>query len=681
MAVGVKVSMSFILHRPDSRKPSNTPDAAMLRKLVRDRNCRPVLRGILESLLHYLNQLLSKWTTNNTPTEKPEPDMPVQNMTIYPDQRTAASMKQTPLRVKPTGAQLPQKLKTTQENNARTSSKTSEKCWPNPQKLPGMCAADHVPRRLTTFKLLQSKFIRSIPKPPITHQREVGMLSSSRGADHLKHGQCSEPSVRKSQTRREQGLKKGGAVKDIVAKFAMAEQKETGEKLVKKEPVKPRLITRGIVLSSLMEKFETVATVHKGSDFKSSHERPSGGVMVTNKVKQRVDGHERQKQRTTDQTDGKQKRHKRIKSESGEVRMKGNESTKGQQQRPEQGEDTSAKINTNQKEELLKAKQIVWLTEMNFKQKAEERHSLQSMKPQFCEKDNKGRTSEARIINMLNYGRQEEFGFESVTESLFPEPCRTLTQLEAQMYLHVGTITTCFHLWSTCFDSSPKMYSVEPSGSTGEDHDKSFSSRPQTEGHSTYAGRHTMKKTAVEDVKPTKNETIQRQLPKFLIPRVQRFGSPRLDINQTDSLQPSVPDLGNIDPLVTVQPPHPDTSVTALNTAVAACPPINTKEAVFGKITNEKTVAIPKDKEEVAKEQSSIVINNTDVPQRFRLSEGTASKATCEDTNTSEVTSLKISPERDQRWRPKYTTINYGDPSVKQTYKPKIIRFTDTFTF
>lgn len=664
--------MSFILHRPDSRKPSNIPDAAMLRKLVRDRNCRPVLRGILESLLHYLNQLLSKWTTNNTPREKPVSDMPVQSMTIYPDLRTVASMKQTQLRVKPTGAQLPQKLKITQENNARTSSKTPEKCWSNPQKLPGMCAADYIPRRLTTFKLLQSKFIRSIPKPPITHQREVGMLSSSRGADDLKHGQCSEPNVCKSQTRREQGLKRGATVKDIVAKFAMAEQKETGEKLFKKEPLKPRLITRGIVLSSLMEKFETMATVYKGSDFKSSHECPSGGVKVTNKVKQRVDGYERQQQWTTDQMDGKQKKHKQIKSESGEVRMKGNESTKGQQQRPEQGEDTSAKRNTNQK---------VRLTEINFKQKAEGQHSLQSMKPQLCEKDIKGRTLETSIINKLNYGRQEEFSFESVTENLFPEPCRTLTQLEAQMYLHVGTITTCFHLWSTCFDSSPKLYSVEPSGSTGEDHDKSFSLRPQAEGHPTYTGCHIMEKTEVKDVKPTKNETIPRQLPKFLIPRVQRFGSPQLDIDQTDSLQPSVLNHGNIDPLVTVQLPHPDTSVTPLNTAVAACPPNKTKEAVIGTITNEKTEAMPQDKEEVAKEQPSIVINNTDVPQCFRLSEGTASKAACEDTNT-EVTSLKINPERDdQRWRPKYTTINYGDPSVKQTYKPKIIRFTDTFTF
>lgn len=666
MAVGVKISMSFILHRPDSRKPSNIPDAAMLRKLVRDRNCRPVLRGILESLLHYLNQLLSKWTTNNTPTEKPESDMPVQSVMIHPDQRTVASMKQTELRVKPTGAQLPQKLK----------------CWSNPQKLPGMCAADYIPRRLTTFKLLQSKFIRSIPKPPITHQREVGMLSSSRGVDDLKHDQCSEPSARKNQTRREQGLKKGGTVKDLIAKFAMAEQKETGEKLVKKQPVKPRLITRGIVLSSLMEKFETMATVYKGSDFKSSHEWPSGGVKVTNKVKQRVDGHERQQQRTTDQTDGKQKRHKQIKSESGEVRMKGNESAKGQRQKPEQGEDTSDKINTNQKEDILKAEQIVHLTEMDFKQKAEGTHSLQSMKPHFCEKDIKGRTSGTSIINKLNYGRQEEFSFESVAESLFPEPCRALTLLEAQMYLHVGIIKACFPVWSTCFDSPSKIYSVEPSGSTGEDHDKNFSSRPQTEGHSTCTGCHTMEKTEVEDVKPTKNETTPRQLPKFLIPRVQRFGSPQLDIDQTDPLQPSVPNLGNIDPLFTLQPPHPDTSVTALNTGIVACPPNNTKEAVFGTITNEKTETVLQDKEEVAKEQPSIVINNTDVPQCFRLSEGTASKATCEDTNTSDVTSLKINPERDnQRWRPKYTTINYGDPSVKQTYKPKIIRFTDTFTF
>lgn len=38
-------------------------------------------------------------------------------------------------------------------------------------------------------------------------------------------------------------------------------------------------------------------------------------------------------------------------------------------------------------------------------------------------------------------------------------------------------------------------------------------------------------------------------------------------------------------------------------------------------------------------------------------------------------------PMTSKTQRAKYTSINYGDPAVKQKYKPKVIRFTDTFTF
>lgn len=270
MATGNKSCMSSILYRPDSRKASITPDAGMLRKLVRDRNCRPVLRGILESLLHYLTQNLPKWTTRIGHPDKPGSEIVIERNTNWPDQRIEASINQT--QTSCAVSQHPGEHETKQIKTAESSSKIPEKCWSDPQKDKPRDprAGDLIPRRLTTFQLLQSKFIRSTPKPPMTHQREVGTLSCSRGvAGNVKHCQDNEHYMhKKDRTRTEQGLKRGGSVKDMIAKFATAEQKEKGVKMMKKEPIKPRLIGRGILLSSLMEKFETLATVCKGSDLK-----------------------------------------------------------------------------------------------------------------------------------------------------------------------------------------------------------------------------------------------------------------------------------------------------------------------------------------------------------------------------------------------------------------------------
>lgn len=641
MAVTVKVCMSFILHRPDCRKASNSPDAGMLKKLVRDRNCRPVIRGILESLLHYLTQVLPKWTTDGKPTENPGSEVALQSHMMRPGQRTVVSKEQTQLRQEPAIVHFTQK-----------------------DRLSGKRAGDCIPRRLTTFQLLQSKFTRSTPKPPIMHQREVGMLNCSRGVADLKRSQCSEPSVRKSKIRREHGPKKAATVKDIVAKFAMAEQKETGESLLKKRPIQPRLITRGTVLSSLMEKFEGMVTVCKGSDFKSSNKSPSQEVKVTNKGQHRVDNHKRQR---SDQTAGKQETHKQVNGESEEMWIKGNVSTKRQQERPRHAKETSSKINTNRKENMVKAEKIGQVTENKPNQKTESQCSLQPMKPQSFEKEIKRWTPETGMMNNLNYEHEELFTLETVVENLLPEPCRAVTQLEGQIDVHVGTIMTCFPLWSKCVDFLPtnKLHSGETSEGLCKDYDDGFPSKPQTTGNA-----------EVEDTKLTKNETIPRQLPKFLIPRVQSSGP------QADSLHQSESNCGNVNPSVTVRHLHADESLTALNTGKVEPPPSYMTETAFQTIAKDVTELTEQDKEGVAKEQQSIISNYTDIPQSLRFSEGMEDKVPFEDQNTSDVSSPKMNPDRHiQRCRPKYTTINYGDPSVKQTYKPKTIRFTDTFTF
>lgn len=117
MGTGIKFCMSSILHRPDSLKTSISPDASRLRKLVRDRNCRPVLRGILESLLHYLTQDLPKRTTRNRNPEKPGSDAVVERNTRntdWPDQRIETLMRETQLQTSCTIVQLPEEHPMTQ---------------------------------------------------------------------------------------------------------------------------------------------------------------------------------------------------------------------------------------------------------------------------------------------------------------------------------------------------------------------------------------------------------------------------------------------------------------------------------------------------------------------------------------------------------------------------------------
>ncbi|KAJ4947723.1 hypothetical protein JOQ06_009756 [Pogonophryne albipinna] len=484
------------IDKPDSRKSSISPDASKLRKLMRDRSCRPVLRGILESLLHYLTKDLPMRTNGNQYGEKPWFDV-----------------------------------------------------------------------------LLQSKFIRSTPKPPITHQREVGTLCSGRAlAANVNHCRDSENVIHKrDRTRRGQGMKTGASVKDIVAKFATAEQKEKGENMLKKQPITPSLIGKGILLSSLMERFENIATV------------------------------------------------------------------------------------------------------------------------------------------------------------------------EDEVMLHVATIVTCCPLWSTCVDYSPKLYSLEQSESPTLEKipnmkmevchidlqnvrisDTAPSGRcqikPKIEEPSSYTSLKPMEERAMEDPSdtaalsgrcqikpnieelssnsslkpmeeravedPTKAMNVQRRTPMYVIPCGRRFGLDAADESQ------SGPHPEIITPLDGTGTLKSDSSITAFDPGLV---PIGTNvfppNKMKGQTPTEKKLtgskAHKKDKEAgEGREDVTTKDIKYSVPHSLRLSEDSAIKDAFEDTGISAVTLAKIQPERHSpKQRPKYKTINYGDPSVKQIYKPKTIRFTDTFNF
>ncbi|XP_031701973.1 inactive ADP-ribosyltransferase arh2 [Anarrhichthys ocellatus] len=688
--------------KPDFRKTSICPDASMLRKLIRDRNCRPVLRGILESLLHYLTKDLPKWTTRNRNPEKHAgSDVVVERntcCTIVQHEKTQG---------KTAGSNIP------------------ENYWTDPpkerfggeQKAGGL-----IQRRLTTFQLLQSKFIRSTPKPPITHQREVGTLSSSRGLAG-KVNQDSEHDIhKKERTRRDRGLKTGGRVKDIVAKFAVAEQKEDGENVLKKQPIKPMAVGRGSLLSSLMERFESMATVCTRRDLKCSHEKPSAGVKVTSSISERVPCHESKLLQALGQTVHKRNQRKQMKSKSVGRQLKGHQTRNGQEQKQQQAEGALTKVNSNPEEKKsLKDDQVRQTGSEHSDESSEDHCSLNRVKDQACDNDVMGwkseeygdiqtRGEETSITNELKYAHLELLCLTCVTEQSLPEPYRLLPQVEAQVTCHVAAVVTCCPVWSTCVDSSPKLYSVESSESshlekipklrtevphrasqymsTGEPSTAATEGRcpleTKIEGLSTYKDHGHVENGAEED--PTKAVTVQRRLPKYVIPCVCRFEQ---DVD--DSSPQSASHTETKTPLDATPPPHSDTSMTAFKAGLATrginqCPPNNMKAQTVITTTKKPTEGQPREQdrkvEEGGEQVNTMDIKDTSVPQSFRLSEDTAREAAFEGREASAVTSPKIQPERDNpKQRPKYKTINYGDPSVKQTYKPKVIRFTDTFTF
>lgn len=712
VAAGIKFSLSSIFRRPDSWNTRIIPDPSMLRKFVRDRNCRPVLRGILESLLHYLTEHLPKWSTRNRNLEELVSGRNTENKEC-PKPKTKTSMKETEHQTSSTMVQIPEELQVTPGKTSETSSKVPEKHLLDPRKNrltkhgEDQRGEDLIPRRLTTFQLLQSKFLKSTPKPAMTHQREVGTLTSGRGvAGKGNHNQDS-----RRDSKREHGLKRGGgSVKDMVAKFAMAEQKERGLNMVKKQSIKPNLIGKG-VLSSLMEKFETMATVCKGSDLKCSHEKESsGGVKVASSVKEKIACHESGQQQGKSRTD-------RPKSKS---HHQGNQITSVQQKRPEETVNMLTNTNSNllDKKDHLKAEQMV---QQPSDQKADSHCSFICVSGQLSDNNVKDwlRSDESqRVTDRLKYARLELLCFTSVTEWSPPEPHRLLPQVETPLQWHVATIMTRSSVLSTCVDSSPKQYQQE------ETQPEPSEKVPNLNKDICHEALQNSDNKAVED----STVTLQKRLPKYVIPRVYQRGPDRTNSSQStpdqrtvktplvahplSHLETSMEDVDSCCPNDTrhlfitkkeptetktqgysketkeperkLPPSQLEMSMTALNSPdedVDTCPPNDTRRHFITEKKPTETETQGRCKEIREEKENVTLMDQRDVDemqQRFRL----PADAAFDDKETFAVTLTDIKPEREMpKQKPKYTTINYGDPSVKQVYKPKIIRFTDTFTF
>lgn len=590
--------------------------------MVRNRSCHPVLRGILESLLRYLRQDLPKWAAQDGNLKKPWTDQS--------DQRTESAEEHKMIQDKP-AEQFLETLETYKLQNSYG----------------GTTSRDLVPRHLTTFQLLQSKFMRSSSKAPLTCQREVGTLSSSRGATgDLKNFNTKEPEP-KSQTRRGQGQKRGGSVKDMVAKFAMAERKEKGENALKTQPLRAQLTGRG---TTLMERFKTVATVRKGSTVAQ--------IRLPSDVKQMVACCERRQQGSGDENVHKQKQPRKMKIKSD---LKGHNSDSGQRQAP------------GLKTPGLKSKQEVSHVRRSD-QKPEDQCSIKTVKHRKCNKTDKNsdhhgeiqsRPEEYNITARLKYADLEVLSSISVIEECLPEPYKPLPQVEAPMKCHVGTITTSSPVWFTSVAHSPQLHPAEASGKppTGASENGSHLNLQREENGG-----------AEDNLNPSKPGTGRKTGPTHLIPRVHRFTFPQdVKDHPRSSQQPA--EKSESICLHAGQTACLGTS----NTGPLARSPSNTEKKMLHTTLKETQMEDnPHDEEGKAKELTPVI---TEDPNTQHSDEAKA-KAAAEDDTFPAVSSSEAHPKADyQKLRPKYKTVNYGDPSVKAAYKPKIIRFTDTFTF
>ena len=556
MCTGINSACPLFLCRADSQRAGNIPDAGLLRKLVRGCTCLPVLRGILDSLLHYLTQELPKRAAQDRNLKKPRIDETENSYKLH----------------KSYGSPTPRDLE---------------------------------PRRITTFQLLQAKFLRSGSAVPVSHQRDVGSLSPSRGATSILKSCGAEDPEPKGQPRRGQGHKRGGSVKVVVAKFAMAEYKDKGKVAPKNRPLQPRLTGRGTALSALMGRFETAATV--------SQEIAAVQVRLLSNVKQMVACCERRRGEDKSFHKQRQPRKMRIKADLG-----GGGGSGGQEQGPGPG---TCKKKSNPGRNNLK----------HLHQKHEDQCSNKTEKHPTNENsvqhgEIQSRVEDAKVAAQLKYGRLMVLNLKSVTETFLPEPCELVPQLEAQMRCHVGTIIASSPVWSTCVDHSPHLHPAEPPGAETEN---GCWFNPQREVNGGSGG---------DNPNLPESSTGQKSGPAYLIPRVNRVTFLQ-DVNEHASV---------------------------------ACLPRNTEKPII-KIKDTQTEYNHHSRDGKTKEVTPVVTVDTNAQTKAKAApEGkipavSSSKGHCE--------------EDDQKLRPKYKTINYADPSVKETYKPKIIRFTDTFTF
>ncbi|XP_028999588.1 inactive ADP-ribosyltransferase arh2 isoform X2 [Betta splendens] len=680
--------------KPESKKTIISPDASMLRKLVRHRSCHPALRGILETLLHYLTQDLKLYSKNGT-MEKSGSVIVTERNTTYMDGAngtTETLIKQRQLQTSGTLCQLPKESQGVNPGNA---------CHQKDKR-----SGDLIPRCLTRFQLLQSKFTRSTPRPPISHQRTVGTLCSRVMTGDINPSHDGERDTKRDRAKRE--LKKTGNVKDIVAKFAMAEQKEQEMNAQKKHPTGPPLVGRRMLLSSLMERFESVASVCEDSKFKHRHEKSLGGISV----KKKTTVYEGSKHEPAEKCVHKQNKHMPIISKPI-----------GQLQRSNTQKQI---VHISQKDSSIRKEEQI--EELPLNQNIDSDCSLKQIRVEEVKGWRLGKCDEIQaavdetscITNRLKHGHMQLLCLTSLclTEWSLAVPHRLCPQREAAVGWHMAAIMTCPPVWCSGLDASLKqrLKEIRPAASENmmimkrdgphrasqQSHTTSATAEPSTVASDGAVkpqiqqmfedGGQNMSHSVNDEPDPLKEVITGKRLPKYAIPRVYRCDYEQ-GADPSDSTYQPTHHQETVNPLVAIEPSQAESSLSEFTPLLVITehvqgfelhpPNESSLRAICEETKEEAKVQVQEtDKEDRGENgETQVDVNGANAQQSFRLKD-TGCNDGIEDSQTLYGTSHEIQPDTEKpKQRPKYTTINYADPSVKQTYKPKTIRFTDTFTF
>lgn len=774
--------MSSILRRPDCQGTNVIPDANMLKKLIRDCNCPLVIRGVLESLLRFVTEDLPRWSTGNRGQKQSTSGRVTRE--DHSDQRE--SLKSQPAG---TGSQI---LKSSSDPQ---KVKLPRKSGENPKSV------NIKPRRLTSFQLLQSKFTRASPKPPETHQREVGTLSFSKGLTH-EVGRCQEMH-KKDRAKIEHGQRRGSRVKDMVARFVMAEEKGRGQRTSERQTVKPRLLGKGSLLSCLKERFESMATVRHEGDLKDSHRRSDREMMSG--VKDKVACYEKGQQQVREETLHQLVQLQKMKSKTSTQSSNRNQNGNQLKRRAEEADEVKSDLREETGSESPR------LLDLG------EEHEYTDDDQESCEcREVQSAADETRpfIEPSFKHGSTALLCLTSVSQWSGPEPHRLSPQVLTPLECHVVTITTCCPTWSSCSDVTPKQHlhenkssHIAPAQYTHSDSKagKSYelfplsSEEPNVQETNTDTDIEPMVTKAAEG--HPRPQTGPKSFHQYVIPRVYRSDlqpSPEQENNsllsehvRTEAQNTPESENGEMEVKTLEKSLDPSlSSETAFHNTPCTKPAETEQQENAVKSEEEKVKETPLDKEfdttkisshnfdvlrrmtemeptepepevkaqrlkEEPQKQSLLAFGNrtdkhmsNDVShpngsetkstenqprqkvtesghkiETLTLAEGhdiskhkPSNKNVChdvEEVTTADVKDVKQVERREEEGqspvdsevesggtgtfegsvpgtepeleasppRPKYKTINYADPSVKKSFKPKIIRFTDTFTF
>uniref|UniRef100_A0A8K9WPP3 Protein ADP-ribosylarginine hydrolase-like protein 1 n=3 Tax=Oncorhynchus mykiss TaxID=8022 RepID=A0A8K9WPP3_ONCMY len=694
-------------------------DTRTLRRLVWDRTTRPELRGVLESLLHYLTQ-----------------DLPGRSPTARPPERLGLEVS--------VGLKVPQ----------------FSRCGGRP-------AGSDVSRRLTSFQLLQAKFLRNTPNPPLTHRREVGALAlSSRGGGgggcgSQSHGrETPSGQVEGCIPKTGRGVRKGNIVKDVLARFAAATQKERGGATqVGGASKRPRPIGKGKLLSAIMDKFETMATVHRGSDVSCQKKSSSPGTSSSGRVNELVSRQEEEvqqclgqpgqpvkgqssvKQQVKSKGWGQQRKENPYGVQEGDrgsektvaglkdslqhrkgrnwnQKVKGHSVVNKQIRAPGSDQEAEGQIQdsikevevwganqqvdtlgTNQQVDTLGTNQEKVVSsgqrreghgsELNKElkvqsenievkasvgqevvvqashqenqdpdQDSEVKVSGLELKAQVTGQEVKAQVSDKELKvqvlgQELSYVQVELLCSAAVVQWSPPAPQVGIPEVEALQSGYLATLLPCPPVWALASSVDPPAQKYSGLGSK---------TRTLEGSHLSYPWRK-------QYMDPPQPRSTQRGQPRYPIPR-RAHGS---------ESEPS--ELGEAHN-ASLSPPSSESTTPDVMTSVPTTPDLDLCFLPSAPTTSNQEHRPHEAKQEV-NAPTALQSGEGEVTCQEGEGQGSAVMSHKDDAITMRGSNV-AEPERlqtEKQERPKYRTLNYGDPSAKLIHKPRIIRFTDTFHF